>query len=293
MEFGLGTPDKKGSPLFFKKEKRAGRRLLSAFLISLVGHIAFLGAMAFLSYKYPVQPKDVTYIQLAPLEKSAKKLQEKRVVETLLREKLLEAHPESFLGRQNQRVDRQTVSKRQSLLAQSSDMERKKSPRRSKNKQLDLKSLGLPLLSSRFKPRMDQPQWATPGTQEEEYIAGVPESDRTALNTREYLFYSYFQHIRERLDRAWVPLLKDRLARYYRSGRHLASDMDHITKVLVILNYRGEVIRVQMISESGTRDLDDAAIRAFNQAGPFPNPPKAMIDSNQQVIIPWEFILKT
>jgi protein TonB len=48
-----------------------------------------------------------------------------------------------------------------------------------------------------------------------------------------------------------------------------------------------------MLSESGTGDLDDAAVGAFNQAGPFPNPPKGMIDLNQEIKIPWDFVLKT
>ena len=95
------------------------------------------------------------------------------------------------------------------------------------------------------------------------------------------------------MDRAWVPILRQRLLKLYRRGRHLASDTDHSTRVLVVLNGEGEVTRVQMISESGTSDLDEAAIAAFNEAGPFPNPPKGIINSNGEVEIPWEFILKT
>jgi protein TonB len=121
----------------------------------------------------------------------------------------------------------------------------------------------------------------------------MKESDRTALNTKEYQFYGYFQRIRQRLDRAWVPILKEKLASYYRQGRQLASDMDHITKVVVILNENGEIVRVKIVSESGTRELDDAAVNAFNQAGPFPNPPHGMVDTNHEVQVPWDFILKT
>jgi protein TonB len=121
----------------------------------------------------------------------------------------------------------------------------------------------------------------------------MAESDRTALNTSEYRYYSYFQRVRERLDRAWVPMLKDKLTSFYRAGRHLASDRDYTTKLLVVLNASGEIVRVLLLEPSGTYALDDTAIAAFNRAGPFPNPPKGMVDLNQEVRVPWDFILKT
>jgi protein TonB len=121
----------------------------------------------------------------------------------------------------------------------------------------------------------------------------LKQSEKTALNTREYMFFGYYQRIRERLDRAWVPILREKLVRFYRSGRQLASDMDHTTKVVVTLNQLGEIVRVQVVSESGNNDLDDAAIKAFNRAGPFPNPPRGMVGNTGQIEIPWEFVLKS
>jgi TonB family protein len=69
--------------------------------------------------------------------------------------------------------------------------------------------------------------------------------------------------------------------------------MEHETKVVVILNKGGDVVQVKLVSESGTRDLDDAAIDAFNQAGPFPNPPKGIANASGVIEIPWEFVLHT
>ena len=140
---------------------------------------------------------------------------------------------------------------------------------------------------------MADSNWATPGTRPEDYVPGMKESDRTALNTQEFKFYGYFQRIRDRLDRAWVPVLREKLGAYYRSGRLLTSDMDHITKVLVVLNGQGEIVKVIILRESGTQELDSAAIAAFNKAGPFPNPPKGIVDRDKEVKIPWDFVLKT
>jgi protein TonB len=157
-----------------------------------------------------------------------------------------------------------------------------------------LSGLAVPIIPPKeAKQAEPQPNWADVGSLPQDYVKGLKESEKTALNTKEYVFYGYFQRIRERLDRAWVPILREKLVKLWRTGRQLASDMDHTTQVLVILNKTGEIVRVQVVSESGTGDLDDAAVRAFNQAGPFPNPPKGIIDPNGEIQIPWQFVLKT
>lgn len=223
--------------------------------------------------------------------------EKRRIVQTEKGEKVDRALPDSFLGWQNQIVDRETVSKSKTIsmgnksqknVAQQNNKKSERSEDKGK-----LSNLGISLFKSNPLTESDNPNWATPGTRPEDYIPGMKLSDMTALNTREYRFYGYFQRIRERLDRAWVPILRERLMKYYRSGRQLASDMDHTTKVMVTLNRQGEIVRVQILNQSGTRDLDESAIAAFNKAGPFPNPPRGMIDVNGEVRVPWDFILKT
>lgn len=125
------------------------------------------------------------------------------------------------------------------------------------------------------------------------YVEGVKESEATALNTKEYVFYSYFQRVRKQLDQAWYPILRAHLERFLRKGRALASDMAHRTRTLVTLDTQGEVVQVQILDSSGTFDLDEAAIDAFNKAGPFPNPPQGLRDSEGKVQIRWDFVLRT
>jgi TonB family protein len=126
-----------------------------------------------------------------------------------------------------------------------------------------------------------------------EYVKGFKEGESTLLNTREYVFYGYFQRIRESLDRAWERSLREQLTKYFHRGRQLASEQDYMTQILVSLDSGGQVTRVQIIGASGTKDLDDAAVRAFNDAGPFPNPPKGLVDESGQVFVRWDFVLKT
>lgn len=303
-----------------------GSRSLRFPLSYSLGLHAFLFLAFFLLFqnqalRNPARPTTWIELETSPLDPKelAKRLREeqarKQIVQTDRGQIVQQAVPDAFLGEKNQKVDRETVSKEHKIaMAQprpptpSKSHEKappEKAERTGDRNQAEVKAervlsrLGAPILpmarlGTTLPPDFDDNHhWADYGNLPHDYVRGLKESERTALNTKEYVFYGYFQRIRERLDRAWVPILRERLVKMYRVGRQLASDMDHITQVMVVLNPQGEIVRVQVMSESGTRDLDDAAVRAFNQAGPFPNPPKGIVDPNGEIQIPWQFILKT
>jgi protein TonB len=271
--------------------------------LSLLFHISLVLIWALWLHRKNDESKapNLTWIEVAPADKKnlAEDSQSKkrRLVQTSKAEKVDRPKDDSYLGFQNQVTDRETVSRnKNTLMGTDANQNKKLSKNDLKNNQTQnktLSKLGVPLALPPAEQKVDQHDWATPGTRPEDYVEGMTESDRTALNTREYVFYGYFQRIRERLDRAWVPILRARLIQYYRSGRQLAGATIYTTKVVVIMNERGEIVRVSIVGESGTRDLDDAAVNAFNKAGPFPNPPKGMVDKNREVKIPWDFVLKT
>ena len=126
-----------------------------------------------------------------------------------------------------------------------------------------------------------------------DYVKGFKAGETTILNTKEYVFYGYFQRIRKSLDRAWDQSLRNQLDKYFRRGRQLAANNDYTTQLMVTLNDDGQIIRIQVVSQSGTQDLDDASVKAFNSAGPFPNPPKGLIDKQGQIKVRWDFVVKT
>lgn len=294
-------------------ERTEQNRLHGSLGFSLLLHAVLLSAAMTLPrlVSQPVQPKRVTYLEVvdspskpasAPNRTETERLKN-RIVETTLAQKVDVAPKDAYLGEQTQRVDRETVSMRTSDATKAKSTSQRAAPQvaaAAKAPELargDLSKFGIPILPA-VTPRA--PTTAAPlrtsgefGKSPEEYIRGVAVDERTALNTKEFIFFGYYQRIRQRLDRAWVPLLRAQIDRIYKRGRQLASEMDHTTRVLVVLNGEGEVVRVEIKSQSGTRDLDDAAIGAFNQAGPFPNPPKGLVDPQGEVRIPWEFILRT
>lgn len=126
-----------------------------------------------------------------------------------------------------------------------------------------------------------------------DYLKDIDQGAETMLNTREFKYYTYYTRIRRQLSQYWEPRVRDRLSAMFRQGRKIAADQDHITKLLITLNEAGGLVRVQVLSESGVSDLDDAATEAFRSAAPFPNPPKGIVESDGTVKIRWDFVLES
>ncbi len=263
-------------------------------------------------------PSTLTWIEVEPaIQKKIDDSTRREIVNTEVGHLTKEAAKDAFLGERTQTVERETVGKIPTLqdevrkqairkaaqaAAQNLPVAREKTTESAAKPSVSgLAKFGVPLYEPK-PPKKDasgqtvedrEDVVAEQGANPQDYVKGVKQSERTLLNTKEFVFYSYFQRIRQRLDQAWVPILRHRLDRLFRVGRTIATDMDHSTRVLVVLNDKGEVIRVSVTSASGTSDLDDSAVQAFNEAGPFPNPPKGIVDQKREIEIPWEFILKT
>jgi protein TonB len=125
-----------------------------------------------------------------------------------------------------------------------------------------------------------------------DYLEEVPLGDLTELNTTEYKFYGFYHRIRQKLEQFWGRSIQETAEGLLRNGRNLAAGEDHITSLRITLSEDGEVLHVEVMGTSGVKELDDAAIESFNQAGPFPNPPKEMV-SGGQVILEWGFVVKS
>ena len=159
----------------------------------------------------------------------------------------------------------------------------------------------LPSLDS-LKPKFNQYQPPAPPTEEgsggseqasatDDHVKAVT-GLQTMLNTREFVYFSYYNRIKDRLRQYWEPKIKEKIVRILRQGRTIASSNDKITKVVIFLDRNGTLVRVQVVGASGVNDLDDAAVEAFRAAAPFPNPPRGIIEDDGMIRIRWDFILE-
>ncbi len=131
------------------------------------------------------------------------------------------------------------------------------------------------------------------GSATNDYLKDVKEGDRTMLSTKEFVYFGYYRRIRERLEVAWNSRLRSAMEGYMYGGRHLASNKNYVTGVVVVLDRTGTITAVQLMQASGAKDLDQAAVDAFNEAGPFPDPPSGLVDEKGEIRIPWSFILQS
>lgn len=118
--------------------------------------------------------------------------------------------------------------------------------------------------------------------------SGAPQNDwldeevgsELALNTKEYLFNAYIQRIRRLVNFYWQQNL-DNLPRSVRLAK-----TSYSTTVLPVLDANGALDSIEIIEESGSREMDDAVLRAFRVAGPFPNPPEGLIEDDGRAYLP-------
>ena len=129
--------------------------------------------------------------------------------------------------------------------------------------------------------------------QNDDYLKDIALGSRTLLRTKEFVYYSYYSRIKKKLQQYWEPKVKIRIIKALGKGREIASVNDRITRLVIILNRSGELTGIRVLSSSGSSDLDGAAIEAFREASPFPNPPIGLANESGEVKINWDFVLET
>jgi|SRR5690606_4356078 len=216
---------------------------------------------------------------------------------------------DAFLSDKDRTFDRQTVAKntdsfKKSAKGNASITQHESGSKEQKDiKNLKLSDMGLAHeYAQTFKPLEEMASESIKGLENgdinesglsatNDYIEEMTLGDFTQLNTTEFKHYGFYHRIRQKLEQFWGRSIQEKAQTLYRSGRHIANQ-NHITAMVVTLNEKGEILSAEIKTSSGVRELDQAAIESFNQAGPFPNPPKDML-VNGRAVIEWGFVVKT
>jgi TonB family protein len=138
-------------------------------------------------------------------------------------------------------------------------------------------------------PQQERMQPSRPSSSDD-YLPDTDIGDETNLNTKEFMFYTYFARIKERLRMYWTPALQAVLNKIYYGGQNVDRG-EYITKVQVTLARDGSLQRIKVLQGSGNAELDLVAVQAFERAAPFPNPPSGMIEKDGTVKLRWDFVL--
>jgi TonB family protein len=228
---------------------------------------------------------------------------ERQIVEQEQKKSDQEAPDTRFLSAQNQKVEKQTVARTKGEF-RNENKESQKSTDSSNPKNWNLapkiaslekvEEEGLKKAEKASDPEKsaDRKGNEVEGSQTQDYIKDVDQGLETLLNAREFKYYTYYNRIRKQLSQHWEPKVRHKLSEMFKKGRYLASSTDRITKLVVVLDKGGNLVKVQVIKESGVTDLDDAATEAFQSAAPFPNPPAGIVENDGTVKIRWDFVLE-
>jgi protein TonB len=298
-------------------DKGQKKRQSKFIILSLLVH-AFILVTFTLSKSPPPPPMpvkvEVEYLSPEPSPEAvdvvkADSKRQKQIVEQQQRindEKDLKAH---FLSEYDQKVLKETVAERSGKFKNTAkggapdegtkDGEKKEKPEdektvkrtREKGELPDLKDLSPKFALIPGPKAMVTDENGDP-SQTDDYLKDVQSGLQTLLSTREFVYYSYYNRIKESLRQHWEPNVREKVKIIYRKGRNIASAKDRITQVLVVLDKSGELIRVEVITHSGVEALDAAAIEAFKDAAPFPNPPQGMVEKDGTIKIRWDFVLE-
>lgn len=281
-------------------------RSFKASVTSVLGSVIFhlLGIAVLLLMKAPslVKTKSSVQVDLISSEE-LKKLQELEALQVVQMDKSINKEtPEKakFFSAEDQKVEKETVAQK---FGQFQNVRNLGSSKKMAKK-IDLKKLftGVDPLdgwqkkndTSSSQDVSDFSSEKTLESQTDDHISDVDAGLETLLNSREFMYYSYHNRIREKLAQYWQPKVREKLNKLFRQGRAPASTgQDRITKLMIVLDTRGTLQAVKVISDSGIQDLDDAAIEAFRAAAPFPHPPQGMTEKDGTIKIRWDFVLES
>ena len=185
---------------------------------------------------------------------------------------------DAFLSDKNRYFDKQTKA-RETDLFQGKKRERKK---------LSFSDLGEGVKEDPFKNAGKNYRKNSTS----DYLKDIPPGDATNLNTAEYKYYGFYHRIRQKLEGFWGRSIHEKAHELAKNGRQVAESTEYITALRITLNQKGEIIDIEILGASGVKELDDAAIESFNEAGPFPNPPKGLL-VNGRAVIEWGFVVKS
>jgi TonB family protein len=122
-----------------------------------------------------------------------------------------------------------------------------------------------------------------------DYLKDVDDGESTALNSKKWAHAPFFNRVKRAVADEWHPEVV-----YVRHdpGGNVYGVKDRVTVLRVHLKPDGHLAAWTVLQSSGVDFLDDEAIDAFRKAQPFPNPPKALVESDGQIHFNFAFIFE-
>jgi hypothetical protein len=237
--------------------------------ISLLVHLIFWLGVAHLPTHEP-ESKKIVEIEL--IDKNTMRLSHAKKLKTLNMTKL----EPRFWGEENQSVEKETKAKNLGYLNPSTQTKgEKKEDNKDDLGPKKLNELAKDLLNVNASDISDFPD--------------INDGLVTALNTERFVYFSFFQRVDQRITNLWIQKLKEYENRWTPSDIQRLAGKNWITYLEVLLDSKGNYVKSVLHRSSGVGPIDTAASDSFLDAGMFPNPPSAMIQSDGYIHLKYAF----
>lgn len=156
-----------------------------------------------------------------------------------------------------------------------------------KRKQVKLGSLGIPILPKKPQSATEARDAAgSPGADQSINEDELPVGSENLLNSERSVYYSFHARIYE----AIAPIWRSQVLDIGRRNKFTAGD--HVTHVEVVFDTHGDLAEVNLLKSSGYPALDQVATSVWYKVKRFPNPPRGLLDAQNQIRIQYSFMLQ-
>lgn len=193
-------------------------------------------------------------------------------------------------------LDPQEPSKNTNFVSQANQNVKKETRTKNRGNFQNIKNSGYNNLEDKerdsdFKINEGQENNASASSQSNDYLKDIEEGMKTVVNTREFIYYSYYNQIRTAVQKHWTKNVHERVKIIHRDDRDIAETSSRVTRISVQIGGDGDIRDIQILRSSGNEFADGSAIKAFRDAQPFPKPPAELLESDNLIKIHWDFIL--
>jgi TonB family protein len=119
-----------------------------------------------------------------------------------------------------------------------------------------------------------------------DHLDDVAAGDETALNAKRWVHATFFNRMKRQVAQNWDPAS---VWRRRDPNGTVYGFKTRITEVRVALTANGRLAKIVVTSPSGVTELDDEAVRAFQEAAPFPNPPRELASDDGLITFAFSF----
>lgn len=128
-----------------------------------------------------------------------------------------------------------------------------------------------------------------PSGSDDALLGVADEGETTMVNSRSFRYWDFFQRVKENVRGTWNP---DTVYQSRDPTGKVYGNQDRLTVLAVELDAQGDVRRLEVVRESGLPFLDQEAVRALREAGPFRNPPVGLVDDSGRILFNFGFLLE-